>query len=221
MRPAQTIAPLLRASEVRALRDLIKAAPAGFPYPGLRTLAGPQSRAKAGAETVSQGHASRVLAVEPVSRPAAGWSAAATSEPMDATAGETAPIIELPATGIPAGDRAGACAIERAPEGTSGSVAGGHERPANVRSQRTVAEPAKIDLKAAPSAMDARFVRSVPTPLNAPPRLALPPGQTEARADPCARCEGRWPIVRLHPIISACIETPCPMKAMLPKAKHR
>lgn len=48
--------------------------------------------AKAGDEAAGTEHASPCPAVEPVSRPAAGRSAAATSEPMDVTAGETAPV---------------------------------------------------------------------------------------------------------------------------------
>lgn len=49
------------------------------------------SRAKAGVETAGTEHARPCPVVEPVSRPAAGRSAAATSEKMDVTAGETAP----------------------------------------------------------------------------------------------------------------------------------
>lgn len=49
-----------------------------------------RSRANAGDE--AEGVKLKAPAVEPVSRAAAGRSAAATSEPMDVTAGETAPV---------------------------------------------------------------------------------------------------------------------------------
>ena len=48
------IAPLLRASEVRALRELIKAAPVGFPYPGHGPLACVKGVSRGDAETRSE-----------------------------------------------------------------------------------------------------------------------------------------------------------------------
>ena len=83
------VAPLLRASEVRALRELIRAAPAVWPYPGHGTLAGKESRAKAGGDAEAL-----TPKAEPVSRPGRGRSRPATSEIMGVTAGETAPIPE-------------------------------------------------------------------------------------------------------------------------------
>lgn len=193
------VAPLLRASEVRALRELIKAAPAGFPYPGHGSLDFARGERKEIDEGGSRGDAETRSEVVP-----------AAAQPV--------PSAVYPASPVDRGERA--C---------------GAAQPLRVSAAPRAKLPS-LDLKAAPiprqarderlalplpvSAMDARFVRSVPTPLNAPPRLALPPGQTEARADPCTRCEGRWPIMRLHPIISACIETPCPMKALLPSARR-
>ena len=62
--------------------------------------------------------------------------------------------------------------------------------------------------------MDARWGKHHDNPA---PIGALRPVEDPARdrAEPCMRCGARWPIVRLHPIITACIETPCPSKALL------
>ena len=69
----------------------------GLPSPEGDGVAGDQSESQANAGDEAEAN---VADVEPVSRPAAGRSAAATSEPMDVTAGETAPT-PPPAAPVP------------------------------------------------------------------------------------------------------------------------
>lgn len=100
------------------------------------------SRAKAGVEAAA-GRACEA-AVEPASRSGRGRSRPATSEPMDVTAGETAPDCEMPAGGIQTAD-AGSGREGSAPEGSSGAHAGEGGNPANAeQSQLPVSEPGTV-----------------------------------------------------------------------------
>jgi len=76
---------------------------------------------------------------EPVSRPAAGRSAAATSEPMDVTAGETAPEFNLP-QGEDTTAESGSGREGLAPEGTSGAPVGDGQDPANAEQSHSAPE---------------------------------------------------------------------------------
>jgi len=121
------------------------------PHPSLA-----RSRAKAGDETQVVATTAEAC-VEPVSRPGAGRSASATSEIMDATAGETAPQF---ASG--AGD--GFASVDPAPVSPPATV------PCKVAGGEPVAgKRGLIDLAAAPSSME---LRSAPA-ATAAPRVAL------------------------------------------------
>ncbi len=86
------------------------------------------SRAKAGDETEG-GCQSAEAPVEPVSRPAGGLTPAATSEPMDATAGETAPVSEAAGRGHPPQREVGGDAGQATAHDTGGTVGGSVKPP--------------------------------------------------------------------------------------------
>lgn len=162
-----------------------------------------KSRAKAGDEVAGTEHASPCPATEPVSRPAAGRSAAATSEPMDVTAGETAPhpdpkpqpVDPLPAAAVAPAlpvarcDAAGsnrvarAAAVALSEEDAAEEFAAALDR---VRSRRAgeaseIRKPAPhIDYARVAAAARARSIAARPVP-KAPTRPAL-------SADPCEKC---------------------------------
>lgn len=138
-------------------------------------------QAKAGDEAAGTEHASPRPAVEPVSRPAGGRAAAATSEFMDVTAGETAPVPN-PAEAAPPKQASAPVAVMAAlPLAVS-------TRPAPARAP--IGPTGKIDIAAVPSGMEAAAQK-----WKAPDeqRSALPPVPGEDGKVWCAGCDARVP----------------------------
>lgn len=136
-------------------------------------------QAKAGDE--AQGGRICEPCMEPVSRPAAGRSAAATSEFMDVTAGETAPVPN-PAEAAPPKQASAPVAVMAAlPLAVS-------TRPTPARAP--IGPTGKIDIAAVPSGMEAAAQK-----WRAPEeqRNALPPVPGEDGKVWCAGCDARVP----------------------------
>lgn len=113
-----------------------------------------RSRAKAGDEAGGTEHARPRPPVEPVSRPVAGRSATATSERMDVTAGETAPVSDTKAgddakPGVPPSGT-----VELVTRPTGGLAPEPGRAPAITAPAPDPVRSPRIDLASAPSGME-------------------------------------------------------------------
>lgn len=156
-------------------------------------------QAKAGDEAAGTEHASPRPAVEPVSRPAAGRSAAATSEFMDVTAGETAPVANPVKAAPPKQASAPVTVMAALPLAVS-------TRPAPARAP--IGPTGKIDIAAVPSGMEAAAQKwKAPAEHNS----ALPPVPGEDGKVWCAGCDARVPTW----FGRDCISATCSLKGSL------
>lgn len=159
-----------------------------------------EHQAKAGDET--QGGQASEPCAEPVSRAAAGRSAAATSEPMDVTAGETAPMLSQLLDDIAMDARLASYRQEEAPAPVAKAT-----KP--VALARPIAE--RIDLSTVPSGMERQAVATAFAP-------AIAASQDKREIDgqvPC-RCGAKG--IHGYGMVPRwfgrdCIEAACPLKA--------